>query len=273
VISAEKRGVAQDAQSVPISLTAINGVDLQQRHAVDLHDLTTAAPNVTLTAGPQGFALFAIRGLGVNTTIPSMEPAAGIFVDGIYLGLSTGAVLDLVDIENVEILRGPQGLLFGRNTSGGAVLINTRRPGDTFRVYGNVSYETGPQEIASVSIEGPLGSQFRAKVTGYYNNDGGWFTNRFNGKSFGASRDYVIRPTLVWTPAAAFDSTLVYERGSRRADSAATQNSAYYSGFDIGLNDAGYQHLDWESVTVESNLRMAGGVVTNISDTGLSIRR
>ena len=265
VISAEKRGVAEDAQTVPLSLTVINGVDIEQRHAVDLHGLTTAAPNVTLTAGPQGFAMFTIRGLGVNTTIPSMEPAVGVFVDGIYLGLSTGSVLDLVDIENIEILRGPQGLLFGRNTTGGALLLNTRRPGDTFAVYGSVRYETGPQQIASASIEAPLGTQFRAKLTGYYSNDDGWFTNQFDGKSFGASRSYVVRPTLMWNPSAAFDSTLIYERGSRRGDSAPTQNSAYYSGFDIGLNDADYLHLDWESVTLESNWRTNSGLVTNLA--------
>jgi iron complex outermembrane recepter protein len=265
VISAEKRGVAEDAQTVPLSLTVINGVDIEQRHAVDLNDLTTHAPNVSLTAGPQGFAMFTIRGLGVNTTIPSMEPAVGVFVDGIYLGLSTGAVLDLVDFENIEILRGPQGLLFGRNTAGGAILLNTRRPGDTFAVYGSVNYETGPQEIASASIEGPLGTQFRAKLTGYYSNDDGWFTNQFDGNSFGASRSYVVRPTLMWTPSAALDSTLIYERGSRRGDSAPTQNSAYYSGFDIGLNDADYLHLDWESATSESNWRTNNGLVTNLA--------
>src|SRR5215471_3621499 len=265
VISAEKRGVAEDAQTVPLSLTVINGVDIEQRHALDLHDLTTAAPNVTLTEGVPGYAIFSIRGLGVNTTIPSMEPAVGVFVDGIYLGMSPGSVQDLVDIESVEVLRGPQGLLFGRNTTGGAILINTRRPGDTFAVYGNVSYETGPQEIASVSIEGPLGTQFRAKVTGYYNNDDGWFTNQFDGKSFGASRSYVVRPTVVWTPGAAFDTTLIYERGSKRGDSAVTQNSVYFQGFDIGLNDPVYDRLDWEAVTLESNWRVANGIVTNLA--------
>ena len=218
VISAEKRGVTQDAQSVPLSLTVINGVDIEQRHALDLQDLTTAAPNVTLTEGIPGYAMFSIRGLGVNTTIPSMEPAVGVFVDGIYVGMPAGAVLDLVDLENVEILRGPLGLLFGRNTTGGAILLNTRRPGDEFAVDGSVNYETGPQAMVSASIEGPLGKQFRAKLTGYYSNDDGWFTNQFDGQGFGASRSYIVRPTVVWTPTAAFDTTLIYERGSKRGD-------------------------------------------------------
>jgi len=267
VISADKRATAEDAQSVPLSLTVVNRVEIEQRHGVDLHDLTTAAPNVTLTdtAGPAGFAMFTIRGLGVNTSIPSMEPAVGVFVDGIYLGLSTGSVLDLVDVENVEILRGPQGLLFGRNTTGGAILVNTRRPGDTFAVYGNVNYESGSQEIVSASIEGPLGPKFRAKLTGYYSNDDGWFTNQFDGRSFGASRTYVVRPTVMWTPTAALDSTLIYEHGWTRGDGAVTQNSVFFRGFDIGLDDPEYNRLNWDSVTIESDWRTANGTVTNLA--------
>jgi iron complex outermembrane receptor protein len=267
VISAQKHGNAEDAQSVPLSLTTLNAVDIQQRHALDLHDLTTAAPNVTLTdaGGTPGFAIMTIRGLGVNTTIPSMEPAVGVFVDGIYLGISAGSVLDLIDIENVEILRGPQGLLFGRNTTGGAILINTRRPGDAFAAYGSVRYETGPQEITTASIEGPLGTQFRAKLTGYYNNDDGWFTNQFDGKSFPASRTYVVRPTVAWTPGHGFDSTLIYERGSQRGDGAVTQNSADFQGFDISLNGPEHNRLNRESVTLESNWRTANGIFTNLA--------
>lgn len=278
VISAQKRGVAQDAQTVPLALTVVTAVDIEQRHVRDLHDLTTASPNVTLTdlGTVPGFASFTIRGLGVNTTIPSMEPAVGVFVDGIYLGMSAGAVLDVIDVESIEILRGPQGLLFGRNTTGGAVLINTRRPGDVFAADGRFNYETGPQETASLSVEGPIGQRFRAKLTGHYSNDDGWFTNQFDGGAFGASRTYVVRPTVTWTPGAAFDSTLIYERGSVRGDGAVGRNPAYTQGFDVNLNHRGYNRLDWESVTLESNWRTGGGVFTNLAgyrtlDQGISI--
>jgi iron complex outermembrane receptor protein len=278
VISAQKRGVAEDAQTVPLALTVITNADIEDRHVRNLQDLRTASPNVTLTdlGTVKGFASFTIRGLGVNTTIPSMEPAVGVFVDGIYLGMSAGAVLDVIDIEDIEILRGPQGLLFGRNTTGGAVLINTRRPGDVFAVNGRFNYETGPQETASVSIEGPLGERFRAKLTGYYSNDDGWFTNEFDGRSLGASRTYVVRPTVTWTPSASFDTTLIYERGSVRGDGAVGNNPAYLQGFDVSLNHRGYNRLDWESVTLESNWRTAGGVFTNLAgyrtlDQGISL--
>ncbi len=240
-ISAQKRGVEEDAQTVPIALTAVNGVELEERHVRDLQDLTVAAPNVTLAdAGTvPGFANFTIRGFGTNTTIPSMEPAVGVFVDGIYLGVSAGVVLDIFDVEDIEILRGPQGLLFGRNTTGGAILINTRRPGDTFVVRGRFNYETGPQTTGAVSIEGPIGDQIRAKIVGYYSNDDGWFTNQFDGSNFGASRTGFVRPTVVWSPSAAFDTTIIYERGWRRGDGAVAQNPAYYQGFDISDRQSG----------------------------------
>jgi iron complex outermembrane receptor protein len=267
VITAQKRGVAQDAQTVPVALTVITGVDIGELHVRDLQDLRTAAPNVTLAdmGTVPGFASFAIRGLGVNTTIPSMETAVGVFVDGIYLGMSAGVVLDLVDIENVEILRGPQGLLFGRNTTGGAILINTRRPGDAFAVHGSVDYESGPQVTVTAGIEGPLGEDWAVKLTGYYANDDGWFTNRFDGESFGASRTRLARPTVTWSPNAAFDSTVIYEYGAVRGDGSVGQNPAYQHGFDVDLNHGGYNRVDWHSVTLESNWRIANGVFTNLA--------
>jgi iron complex outermembrane receptor protein len=264
-ITAQKRG-AENAQDVALAVTVVTEGELEQRQVRNLQDLTTAAPNVTLTdAGTvPGFANFTIRGMGVNTTIPSMEPAVGIFVDGIYLGVSVGAVLDIFDVQDVEILRGPQGLLFGRNTTGGAVLINTRRPGDQFQVRGRFNYETGPQETGAVSVEGPIGQQFRAKIAGYYSNDDGWFTNQFDHRSFGASRAGFVRPMIEWIPSTAFDTTLIYERGWNKADGAVAQNPAFFHDFDISLDNRGFVLLDWEGVTVESNWRPSQGIVTNL---------
>ena len=266
-VVAEKRGVAENAQDVPIALTAVNGVELDERHVRTLQDLTIASPNVTLAdAGTvPGFANFTIRGLGTSTTIPSMEPAVGIFVDGIYLGVGVGAVLDIFDIEDIEILRGPQGLLFGRNTTGGAVLINTRRPGDQFMVRGRFNYETGPQETGAASIEGPLGNQVRAKVTGYYSNDDGWFKNDFDGRKFGASRSGFVRPMLVFnTPSKDFDTTLIYEHSWRRSDGAVAQNPLYNTGFHINIDNRGYDRFHWDAVTLESNWHQLNGVFTNL---------
>ena len=91
-------------------------------------------PNVQLDdiATFKGAANFSIRGLGINSSIPSIDPTVGVFVDGMYMGVTSGVLLDMFDLESVEVLRGPQGLLFGRNVTGGAVVINTKDPGDAF---------------------------------------------------------------------------------------------------------------------------------------------
>jgi iron complex outermembrane receptor protein len=265
-IIAQKRGTEENIQTVPIAVTALSGVTLEDRHVRTLQDLSTEAPNVTLSVGGTlpGFANFTIRGLGPNSTIPSIEPTVGLFVDGVYLGVSAGVVFDLFDLGDVEILRGPQGLLFGRNTTGGAVLINSRRPGDTVSVRALARYETGPEKSFGLSIEGPLGDKVRVKVAGYLDDDSGWFTNSFDGSEFGKQRVGFVRPMLVFTPVENFDTTAIFEHGFTRGDGAAAQNPAFFSGFNLGIDFRGYNRHDWDSFTLESNRRMAMGVITNV---------
>jgi iron complex outermembrane receptor protein len=265
VVTAQKRGIAENEQSVPISLTAINSVELEHRHVVDLQDLTTVAPNVTLhSAGTGGIANFTIRGLGINSTIPSVEPAVGVFENGIYLGITAGVVLDnLFDVEDVEVLRGPQGLLFGRNTTGGAVLINTYRPGDTFRARARFDYATGPEVSGAVSLGGPVAAHVKVGLSYSTIHDDGWFTNTFDGRKIGASHTSDFRPTIVWTPTASFDTTLILEAGSRHGDGPVDQNPAFFGGFTVNIDNRGYDDQDWVSGTLESNWRM-DGVITNL---------
>jgi iron complex outermembrane receptor protein len=266
LITAQKRTRMEAAQSVPVAVTAFDSVKLDEIHAHSLQDLSFAAPNVTLTdAGTiPGYANFAIRGLGINSTIPSVEPAVGVFIDGIYQGMAAGAVLDLYDIADVEILRGPQTTLFGHNTTGGAILVNTQRPGDVFAVHGRAGIESGPEETIGVSVEGPLGNGFKGKIAAYYDNDAGWFENQRDGRSLGVKRAGLFRPTLVWSPNADFDSTLIYEHGWRNGGGAIAQNPTFYHGFDVDLDNPGFAKIGWDSVTLESNWRVGPGAITNL---------
>ncbi|MEQ9316533.1 MAG: Plug domain-containing protein, partial [Henriciella sp.] len=123
-ITATKKQNVEDVQSVPISVTAFNEDTLDALNVTTLETLSYTTPNVSLddVGTARGTANFAIRGLGVNSSIPSIDPAVGVFVDGVYLGVNNGVVVNLFDLESVEVLRGPQGLLFGRNTTGGALV-------------------------------------------------------------------------------------------------------------------------------------------------------
>ena len=129
VVMATKKADAENVQDVPIALTAYNDKQIELLKVRDLQSLAYTSPNVALddVGTTKGVANFSIRGLGINSSIPSIDPTVGIFVDGMYLGINAGIVMDLFDLESIEVLRGPQGILFGRNTTGGAVMINTKK--------------------------------------------------------------------------------------------------------------------------------------------------
>ena len=130
VVTATKTQNPENVQDVPLAVTAFNTQSLDALKVRDLQDLSYSAPNVSLDqiGTSRGQANFSIRGLGINSSIPSIDPTVGVFVDGVYLGVNAGVVFDLFDLESVEILRGPQGVLFGRNVTGGAIVINTSKP-------------------------------------------------------------------------------------------------------------------------------------------------
>ena len=142
VVTATKR--AENVQDVPISITAFTAEAMQAKGVTEVVSLGNLAPNVTLDAGTpfsgSSSVLSAfIRGIGQNDFAFNLDPGVGVYLDGVYLARSVGANQDLLDVERVEVLKGPQGTLFGRNTIGGAISIVTRRPGDTFAFKGDVT--------------------------------------------------------------------------------------------------------------------------------------
>ena len=130
IVTARKR--EEGMQDVPLSVTAYNSDQLEALKIRDLTNLAVGMPNVSLEdiGTTRGTANFSIRGLGINSSIPSIDPAVGVFVNGVYMGVNSGIVFDMFDLASVEVLRGPQGTLFGRNVTGGAVLLNNKKPGD-----------------------------------------------------------------------------------------------------------------------------------------------
>ncbi|MDB5716893.1 MAG: TonB-dependent receptor, partial [Sphingomonas bacterium] len=142
VVTAQKR--AENVQDVPIAISAFTSAALQERAVASVASLSNIAPNVTLDAGTpfsgSSSVLSAyIRGIGANDFAFNIDPGVGIYLDGVYLARSVGANQDLGDVERIEVLKGPQGTLFGRNTIGGAISIVTHDPGDEFRFNGDVT--------------------------------------------------------------------------------------------------------------------------------------
>ena len=134
VVVAQKKAVAENIQDVPIAITAFGEEQLDVLKVRDISSLSFKMPNVSIDdiGTFRSTANIAIRGLGINSSIPSIDPTVGVFVDGMYLGINAGVIMDTFDLEGIEVLRGPQGILFGRNVTGGAVLVRTKKPTDEF---------------------------------------------------------------------------------------------------------------------------------------------
>ncbi len=128
------RKVEESLQTVPLAVTAIGGAELQRRYASDIKDLEGFAPNVTIgtDAAYGNVAHFSIRGLTQMDPERSFEPATGIAVDGVFIPSLNTSLIDMFDVERIEILRGPQGTIFGRNTIGGVVNVSRKRPDHEF---------------------------------------------------------------------------------------------------------------------------------------------
>ncbi len=169
VVTAQKR--TENVQDVPISISAFGGATLRERAVVDVASLGALAPNVNLDggtpfSGSSAVLSATIRGIGSDDFAFNIDPGVGIYLDGVYLARTVGANQDLPDVERIEVLKGPQGTLFGRNTIGGAVSIVTHNPGKQFRLTGDLTTGSFSLLKARATLDIPLSDSLAASVTG-----------------------------------------------------------------------------------------------------------
>jgi iron complex outermembrane receptor protein len=168
VVTAQKR--SENIRDVPISITAYTATALQERAIGDVSQLSNSAPNVTLDAGTpfsgSTSVLSAyIRGIGQNDFAFNLDPGVGIYLDGVYLARTVGGNQDLLDVERIEVLKGPQGTLFGRNTIGGAIQIVTRDPGDEFKIKAAATTGSFDRVQLGGTADIPLSDSLKSSVT------------------------------------------------------------------------------------------------------------
>ena len=275
VVTATKRGDVL-AQDVPGALTAFSDEQLEALNFDDLQSLTYTMPNVQLEdiGTAPGVANFGIRGLGINSSIPSVDPTVGVFVDGMYYGINAGIVVDNFDLEAIEVLRGPQGTLLRpqrHRRRGADPHQRARRRVRTSTAASPL--ETGLEWTADLSISGPLApGVLSAKFAVYHNEDDGWFENDFNGSQYGdvaAATSIASRCAL--TPTEIVDMILRLEQGYGESDGPAAQNHGFGQDergtFDFANNLPGYAIGDWEQAIFEVNVDVpfGDGTITNIA--------
>ena len=147
-VTARKR--SENIQDVPISITALSGAALEARGVENLAGVAHFAPDLQIdsTAAVSGSSVAStifIRGIGQTDFTPNSDPGVGVYVDGVYLARSVGSLLDLIDVQSVEVLRGPQGTLFGKNTIGGALNVTSRPPSE--EASGHVEVQIGRAHV------------------------------------------------------------------------------------------------------------------------------
>ena len=220
VVTAQRRN--ERSQDVPIALTAFTSADITEQRVRTLADMDSLAPglrisNADAAANPKIF----IRGVGLNDFNPTSSSGVGMYVDGVYIGSLLAQLAGFYDLAQVEVLRGPQGTLFGRNTTGGAINITTQQP--TFDTRANLSLEYGRfNEVnASAGVGGTLVDGLVAyRAAGMLARDDGHTVNRFNGDRVNNGERYAGRLTLLVTPGPDTEITLsgnrFWNRGGAR---------------------------------------------------------
>lgn len=196
VVTATKR--QESLQDVPVSVAVISSETIQNMGVVDMEEISLYIPNFQASISTILPNLY-VRGLGTGTS-HSIEQPVGRFVDDVYIGRGAASMLGFMDLQGVEVLRGPQGTLFGKNTLAGAMIIHTGNPTDDLE--GNISASYGSYSTQGNFAEfegfvsGPLGDSTRARVAIRYSDSDGYVQNRLNGPDGGIRDDLGIRLKL-----------------------------------------------------------------------------
>ena len=178
VVTAQKR--TESLQDVPISVAVVSGEQLDNFSITDLGELSATIPNVTIGQNATQDSI-TIRGVGSGAN-HGFEQSVGTFIDGVYFGRGRSSRSPFLDIERVEVLKGPQGVLFGKNTIAGALNVTTRKASDEFEASIEAEYFDGDESVGATGVvSGPLSDSVVARLVVKYRDSSGFIDNRATG--------------------------------------------------------------------------------------------
>jgi iron complex outermembrane receptor protein len=245
VVTATRR--EESAQTVPISITALSSERLKLSRTDAVRDLGFVTPGLNMN-GRSNVWIPYIRGIGAQDTSGGQEASVSIYIDGVYMSSPHAGALAFNNIERVEVLKGPQGTLFGRNSTGGLIHIITRDPGEDLEVFGKVGYGDYETSSAQLYVGGGLTSNLRADIALNYSDQGeGFGKNVFDGTDIEGEGDEGVRTKWIWDVSDATKVTWTADwnkhetaMGDNRAllpGSVGADDSVHEGGFqDVNLN-------------------------------------
>src|SRR5487761_286587 len=225
VVMAEKR--AEKVFNVPMSVTALTGGQLAERGVTQVADLDRVVPGFTYRPSNFGTPVYSIRGIGFFENTVTVAPAVSVYVDQVPLPYSVMTEGAPLDIERVEVLKGPQGTLFGQNSTGGAINYIAAKPTNTFATGGNVGYGNYNAEHAEGFVSGPITDTLRARLFLTTDRRGDWQKSQTRDATLGARDFSAGRAMLDWRPNESLFLELSLSRWVDKSDTQAAQFVAF----------------------------------------------
>jgi len=225
VVTAQKR--SESANSVPMSISAFSGDDLRAQGINDVGDLEKVVPGFTYTPSPYAVPIYSIRGIGFNESSLGAKPDVSVYVDEVPLAfpiMTAGAGLDL---QHVEVLKGPQGTLFGQNSTGGAINYVAAKPTNTFEAGVDVDYGRFNSVNLEGFVSGPLSDTLRGRIAIRSEQSGDWQQSYTTGNTTGRKNKFSERAILDWTPVEALKVEFSLSGYVDKSDNQAAQFLAF----------------------------------------------
>lgn len=220
VVTARRR--EETVQTVPIPVTAMTGEQLEARGVINISDIDRLTPNMDFqfAGSSRNSAQVFLRGIGQVNWSPPQDPKVGIYLNGVYLARPQGSMFDLLDVERVEVLRGPQGTLFGRNTTAGLVQVITKRPTDTLERVMQAGIGNDGQYRAAGMLNLPLSDTVMTRAAVQLRRADGYIENTATGQDWNDTDGLAGRLSTLWTPTDTLDVELTLD-GERKDEHSA----------------------------------------------------
>jgi iron complex outermembrane receptor protein len=272
VVTARRRD--ESFQDVPVTITAFSEADIQSAGIERPQDFIALTPNVTLVETQnQGTSFITVRGI---SQARNSEPSVAVLVDGVLMSNPSQFTQELFDVQQIEVLKGAQGAVYGRNAIGGAIVITTKQPGDEFEGRVRVGYDSGPGTKAQISGSGPIGDSDTLKyhaALSYYDTDG-WIDNTYLNEEADPFKDVSARLKLLWEPSdkLSLDTRLYYSKVETQAlyfnivgFPSAVPLDVNDTSLPVRVNSPGVNDRDMSQLSFKLDYELGSGTFTSIT--------
>lgn len=265
VVTARKRDEA--ALNVPVAVNAFSEADIESAGIVRPQDYIAMTPNMTMVQTQnQGTSFIVVRGI---SQARNSEPSVAVLIDGVLMANPSQFNQELFDVESIQVLKGPQGALYGRNAIGGAVIITTKQPGDELEGHLTLGYDSGPGYTVRAGVGGPLGGSetWKFMASASYLDTDGYIDNPFLGEEADPFEDMSGRVRLLWEPNDGFTADL------RVYGSAVDTQALYFNitesvndtSLDVRVNNRGNNERDMYGASLKLDFETSAGTLTSIT--------